>query len=122
MRWLLIFIALLFFLTACSSESPEQKTQKTFVHVVPVYRESVVAYEEFALPVQQLSPAYRMPQTASRRSLADAGDQCDGPGDCLGFCLAYRRNATQGFCSDTRTPDGCWEYMLERNVTRIMCS
>lgn len=120
MRWLLIFIALLFFLTACSSESSEQKT---FVHVVPDYQESVVEYEEFAPHTPNLRfPAtdYQLP--AARKPLADAGDPCNGPGDCAGFCLAYRRNATQGFCSDTRTPDGCWEYVVQRNVTRHMCS
>lgn len=116
----IIFIALLLFLTACSSESSEQKT---FVHVVPAYQESVVEYEEFAVSraVQQSHPT-NYPRPTTYYQLPDAGDPCDGPGDCAGFCLAYRRNATQGFCSDTRTPDGCWEYVVQRNVTRIICS
>lgn len=118
MRWLVIFFALSFFLTACSSQSPEQKT---FVHVIPDYQESVVEYEEFAVQhalLQRPTTYSPLPTTF----LADAGDPCNSPGDCTGFCLAYRRNATQGFCSDTRTPEGCWEYVVERNVTRVQCS
>ncbi len=117
---------LTFFLTACSA--PPKNL--SFVHVVPNYQEVAVASDEFfpSAPVVVSTP-YRntlpssdiRPQAPNPLPLADAGSPCFQEDSCLGFCLAYHSNATQGFCSDTRRPEGCWQYLLARNVTTMIC-
>ncbi|MDO8642692.1 MAG: hypothetical protein Q7R76_03845 [Candidatus Woesearchaeota archaeon] len=117
---------LTFFLTACSA--PPKNL--SFVHVVPTYQEVAVGYEEFVPSVPQVVPVRYQhpspptdirPQAPNPRPLADAGSPCFQEDSCLGFCLAYHSNATQGFCSDTRRPEGCWQYLLARNVTTLIC-
>lgn len=125
--FVLIFMSLLsFFIIACSSPPA---TPPTFIHVVPTYQE-VVAFDTSLVPPLQIATiATSRPlitdlghQAADRRPLSDAGLPCAETYDCKGFCLALERNTTLGYCSDTHTPRGCWEYLLGKNVTKTICS
>ncbi len=124
----LIFMSIAsFFLIACSSPP---STPPTFIHVVPNYQE-IVAYDtpSFYASIPSLQAATSKqpladprPQTPNLKLLSDAGLPCRDTYDCIGSCLALERNATLGFCSDTRTPLGCAEYLIRRNVTMMICN